>query len=95
MLVLFIIDFYYIHVVICTVISRIPSHSRMVVAVPTKKREAFSVPVVDGCSFVSFASGSVEGWSCWSRVGGSLIEGSRVRRGREVIMAVIEFGTLE
>lgn len=50
----------------------------MVVAVPTKKRLAFSPPALDGWTFVSFAPGSDVGADIcvgMSRVGGAPMDG--------------------
>ena len=65
-----------------SVIKRTPAHSRIVVAVPTKYRLAFSEPVVAGLNFTSFASGIVGrvAVSECSRVGGKGLEGSRIKR---------------
>jgi hypothetical protein len=49
----------------------------IVVAVPTKKREAFveSFGAFEGCTFVSLASGRESGMEVWSLVGGPEAEG--------------------
>ena len=52
---------------------------KIVVAVPTKKRLAFSPPALEGWTFVSFAPGSDGGADMcvgMSRVGGAPLDGS-------------------
>lgn len=69
-----------------------PSHSRMVVAVPTKKRLAFSLPGFVGCTCVVLAVGRWEGWVCpfgWSRVGAVVLKGSRRRDGLVLVMVLM------
>lgn len=57
-----------------------PSHSRIVVAVPMKKRVAFvsSSFALDGWTFVDFASGKAL-FATWSLVGRPEVEGSIIR----------------
>ena len=59
-----------------------PSHSKIVVAVPMKRKEAFSALCVvsEGWCLVFLGSGKMVGYVSLERVGGLSLEGSSVRR---------------